>query len=97
MNVLQALPPPIFSDGKKDIIQNARNQGWKDQDALIPVFMKQILVQLKDLCTQFPEQMNPPMPSNTFTFSPNVNIVKLPENYALLTKDNTVIIVGHPR
>jgi hypothetical protein len=97
MNVLQALPPPLFSDGKKDIVQNARNQGWKDQDALIPVFMKHIIGQLTDLCNQFPEQMSPPMPPNTFTFSPNANVVKLPENYALLVKDNTVIVVGHPR
>jgi hypothetical protein len=97
MNTLHIIPPPIFSDGKIEIIQNAISQGWERQDGLIPSFFKQIEPQLIELLRQYPEQMNPPCIQNSFHFAPSAPVISLPENYALLTKENNVIVVGHPR
>jgi hypothetical protein len=97
-NILDLIPQPICSDGKKEIVQNAKNQGWETNDELIPTFFKPIEPQLIDLFTQYPDQMKMDPPLNIpFQFSPTASLMKLPENYALLVRERTVIIVGHPR
>ena len=99
MEVLDFVPPPIYSDGSDECVKNALKNGLQLSRTYIGPYFRQIVQPLKDMFTQYPQEMNQPRAPGSFQFSPNAVLNELPRNYELFsdTQNRTLVVAGHPR